>query len=137
MPHADPMPSTTLRPRAATLAFGVAAALLAAGARAADVPERSVDAPHGMRVTVKAIGPAAEPTDLQVLCILEHDPAGDTYVEAMRDLDDRLGGLLSSLRDRGGFDGEVGETLLFTPPPGSILAKRVLRVRAWRWGPPC
>jgi hypothetical protein len=128
MPHPDPSPSPPRRPWVAPLAFGVAAALLAAGARAADPPDRSVDAPHGMRVTVKMIGPTAQATDLQVLCILEHDPAGDTYVEAMRDLDDRLGGLLSGLRDRGEFTGEAGETLLFTPPPGSIPAKRVLLI---------
>jgi hypothetical protein len=59
MPHPDPSPSPPRRPWVAPLAFGVAAALLAAGARAADPPDRSVDAPHGMRVTVKMIGPTA------------------------------------------------------------------------------
>ena len=48
----------------------------------------------------KMIGPVTQATDLQVICILKHDPAGDKYIEAMQDLNGKLKGLLSSLRDR-------------------------------------
>jgi hypothetical protein len=46
----------------------------------------------------------------------------------MQDLNDKLGGLLSSLRERGEFVGEPGETLVFTPPPGSITPQKVLLI---------
>jgi hypothetical protein len=92
-------------------------------------PEKVFTGP-GVRVSVKMIGPVTQTTDLQVICILKHrpQPGGDKYLEAMADLNGRLGGLLSSLRDRGEFVGDIGETLLFTPPPGSISPKRMLLV---------
>jgi hypothetical protein len=88
--------------------------------------EQSIDAPHGMHIIVKMIGPVTQSTDLQVICMLKHDPAGDKYIEAAKDLNTKLGGMLSNLRERGEFVGEPGETLLFTPPTGAIGAKRVL-----------
>src|SRR5713101_6676696 len=91
-------------------------------------PEKSVPAPRDVKVTVKMIGPVTQTTDLQIICLLKHDPAGDKYIEAMRDFTDKLGGLLSSLRDRGEFVGEPGETLLFNPPAGSITPKKVLLI---------
>jgi len=95
----------------------------------ADAPaEKLIDAPCGVRVSVKMIGPVAQITDLQVICVLKHDRAGDKYIEAMKDLNDKLGGLLSSLRDRGDFVGELGETFLFTPPANSIAPTRVLLI---------
>ena len=56
----------------------------------------------------------------------KHKPSGDTYISAMKDFDDKLGGLLSSLRNRGEFVGELGEAILFEPPTGSIVPSRVL-----------
>ena len=97
----------------------------------ADAPatkEKSIDAPNGIQVTIKMIGPVTQTTDLQIICILKHDPAGDQYIEAMKDLNAKLGGLLSSLRDRGDFVGESGETLLLTPPANSISPKRLLLI---------
>jgi len=90
--------------------------------------EKSVPGPHGLRIAVKMIGPVTQITDLQIICILKHDPSGDKYIDAMRDLNDKLGGLLSNLRNRGDFVGEAGETLLFTPPANSISPKRVLLI---------
>jgi hypothetical protein len=95
----------------------------------ADAPvEKAIDGPDGVRVSVKMIGPVTQTTDLQIICVLKHDPSGDKYIEAMRDFNDKLGGLLSSLRERGEFIGEPGETLLFTPPADSIPAKQVLMI---------
>ena len=95
----------------------------------ADVPaEKSFEAPHGMKVSVKMVGPYGQATDLQIICVFKHKASGDTYIAAMKDLDDKLGGLISSLRNRGEFDGELGETICFNPPSGSTLAKRFLVV---------
>jgi len=88
--------------------------------------EKSFDAPHQMKIAVKMIGPYAQETDLQIICVFKHKPSGDTYISAMKDFDDKLGGLLSSLRNRGEFVGELGETILFEPPTGSIVPSRVL-----------
>jgi hypothetical protein len=106
-----------------------ALALIAASTYAADSAapaEKTFAAPHGMKVSVKMVGPYAEPADLQIVCAFKHKASGDTYLGAMKDLDARLGGLISSLRNRGEFVGELGETILFTPPKGSIPAKRML-----------
>jgi hypothetical protein len=107
------------------------ACALAASATFADVPtptEHSLDAPHSLHVIIKMIGPVTQTTDLQIICVLKHDPAGDQYIQAMKDLNDKLGGLLFSLRDRGQFIGDPGETLLFTPPANSITPSRVLLI---------
>ena len=90
--------------------------------------EKSVSAPHDQTISVKMIGPVTQTTDLQVICILKHDPAGDKYIEAMDDFNQKLHGLLSGLRDRGEFTGELGETLLFTPPANTVTPSRVLLV---------
>jgi hypothetical protein len=91
-------------------------------------PEKSVSAPRGQTISVKMIGPVTQTTDLQVICVLQHDPAGDQYIEAMSDFNSKLGGLLSSIRDRGEFAGDLGETLLFTPPANTITPKQVLLI---------
>lgn len=91
-------------------------------------PEKRFTTPGGLTVSVKQIGPVTQTTDLQILCILKHDPAGDRYIEAMQDFNDKQGGLLSSLRERGEFVGELGETFLYTPPSRSITPKRVLLI---------
>jgi hypothetical protein len=95
----------------------------------ADAPKKQTyDAPNRVTVAVEMIGPVTQKTDLQIICVLKHDPAGDKYIEAMEDFNEKLGGLLSSLRTRGEFTGEAGETLLFDPPAGSITPKRVLMI---------
>jgi len=90
--------------------------------------EKTFDAPRGMKVSVKMIGPYSEPADLQIICLFKHKPSGDTYQGAAKDTDQHLHGLLSALRNRGEFVGELGETFLFTPPSGSIPAKRFMLI---------
>jgi hypothetical protein len=90
--------------------------------------EKPIDAPDNLKVVVKMIGPVTQTTDLQIICVLKHDPTGDKYIEAMKDFNDHLGGLFSSLRDRDEFIGDAGETLLFRPPVGSITPNRVLLI---------
>src|SRR4029077_4902469 len=72
------------------------------------------------------VGPYMEPADLQIICLFKHKEAGDTYQGAARETDEKLGGMLSALRNRGEFVGELGETFLFTPPKGSIPAKQFM-----------
>jgi Cytosol aminopeptidase family, N-terminal domain len=88
--------------------------------------EKTFDAPHGLKVSVKMIGPYSEPADLQIICLFKHKSSGDTYQGAAKDTDEHLHGLLSALRNRGEFVGELGETILFTPANGSIPAKRFM-----------
>ena len=112
-------------------ALGLLLAALVANAIGADAtatPKETVLAqkPLGIQVSIKMVGPYMEATDLQVICLFKHKPTGDTYQGAAKDTDAHLGGLLSALRDRGEFVGELGETILFTPPKGSIPAKRFM-----------
>jgi hypothetical protein len=90
--------------------------------------EKTFDAPHGLKVSVKMIGPYTEPADLQIICLFKHKATGDTYQSAAKDTDEHLHGILSALRNRGEFVGELGETFLFTPPSGSIPAKRFMMI---------
>src|SRR5678816_214086 len=110
-----------------TLAF----ALAFGTARAADpasTPKEKVfeDKPLGIQLSIKMVGPYMEATDLQIICLFKHKDSGDTYQGAAKDTDEHLKGLLSALRNRGEFVGELGETILFTPPKGSIPAKRFM-----------
>src|SRR6266404_5353525 len=82
--------------------------------------------PLGITLSVKMVGPYMEPADLQMICLFKHKASGDTYQGAAAETDKHLGGLLSALRNRGEFAGETGETFLFTPPMGSIPAKRFM-----------
>ena len=111
--------------------LAVACAGLIINAPAADTknaPKENVFAtkPLGITMSVKMDGPYMEPADLQIICLLKHKSNGDTYQGAAKDTDEKLGGMLSTLRNRGEFVGESGETILFTPPQGSIPAKRFM-----------
>ena len=110
--------------------FAAAALLLTGvaifGADNSAPAEKTFAAPHGLKVSVKMIGPYVEPADLQIICLFKHKPSGDTYQGAAKDTDEHLHGLLSALRNRGEFVGELGETILFTPANGSIPAKRFM-----------
>lgn len=90
--------------------------------------QKTVDAPHAQTISVEMIGPVTQTTDLQIICVLKHDPAGDKYIEAMEDFDQKLHGLLLGLRERGEFVGESGETFLFTPQANTITPKQVLLI---------
>ena len=119
-------------PRKASLPTVLAICILlgrTAGLRAQPAPaEKSIDAPNGQTISIKVIGPVTQTTDLQIVCILKHDSGGDKYIEAMEDFNKKLHSLLSGIRDRGEFTGELGETLLFTPPAGAIAPKQVLLI---------
>ena len=110
------------------LILSLALMLAVATARAADsasAPKENIfeTKPLGIQLSIKLVGPYMEAADLQIICLFRHKHSGDTYQGAAKDTDAHLGGVLSALRDRGEFVGELGETVLFTPPKGAIPAK--------------
>jgi len=104
------------------------AVAVASAADSAAAPKENVfeTKPLGIQVSVKMDGPYMEAADLQIICLFKHKAAGDTYQGAAKETDAHLGGILSALRNRGEFVGELGETFLFTPPKGSIPAERFM-----------
>jgi cytosol aminopeptidase family protein len=110
--------------------FYMASMLIIATASAADTaaPKENVfeTKPQGIKVSIKMIGPYTQDADLQIICLFKHKDSGDTYQGAAKETDAHLNGLLSALRNRGEFVGELGETFLFTPPKDSIPAKRFM-----------
>jgi leucyl aminopeptidase len=110
--------------------FSVVCAGLVINASAADTttPKENVfpAKPLGITLSIKMVGPYTEPADLQIICLFKHKQTGDTYQGAAKETDEKLGGILSSLRNRGEFAGEMGETFLLTPPKGSIPARQFM-----------
>jgi Cytosol aminopeptidase family, N-terminal domain len=106
----------------AGLMTGAAAAETSTAAKENVFPAK----PLGITLSVKMVGPYMEPADLQIICLFKHKQAGDTYQGAAKDTDAHLHGLLSALRNRNEFVGELGETILFTPPRDSIPAKQFM-----------
>jgi hypothetical protein len=111
-------------------ALGLVLACLSATAGADDPPAAKENVfatkPLGIKVSIKMIGPYTQPADLQIICLFKHKSSGDTYQGAAKETDAHLGGILSALRNRGEFVGELGETFYFTPPSGTIPAKRFM-----------
>jgi len=111
-------------------ALGLTLACLVATAGAADspAPKENIFAtkPLGIQVSIKMDGPYMEAADLQIICLFKHKTSGDIYQGAAKETDAHLNGLLTAVRNRGEFVGELGETFLFTPRKGSIPAKRFM-----------
>src|SRR6266446_1558962 len=109
------------------LASMLAVAAAGAAESAAAPKEKVFEAkPLGIQLSIKMVGPYMEAAELQIICLFKHKDSGDAYQGAAKDTDAHLGGFLSALRNRGEFVGELGETFLFTPPKGSIPAKRFM-----------
>jgi hypothetical protein len=115
-----------LRLHASVLASLLAVAIATAAESAAPKENFFPAKPLGIRLSIKMVGPYMEPADLQIICLFKHKSNGDTYQGAAKDSDEKLGGMLSTLRNRGEFVGESGETILFTPPKDSIPAKQFM-----------
>jgi leucyl aminopeptidase len=94
-----------------------------------EVKEKAFDAPNGLTVKVRMEGPYTADVPLQVVCYFKYTPEGAKKMTgAPVELDKKLGGVIAALRGRGEFVGDEGETLLLTPPKGSIKAKALLLV---------
>lgn len=89
----------------------------------------------GIAVEVKVQSPSAQSTPLQVACVFEYTegditnpPALPAQLNGMLHLDEALHGIITDLRKSGRFTGHAFETLLITPPPGTIPAKQLLLI---------
>lgn len=90
----------------------------------------------GIDIEAMVQGPYAEVTALQVACVFEYTegdifnspPALPAAVNGMVHLDHALNGLITGLRKSGRFTGHAFETLLITPPSGTIAAKQLLLI---------
>jgi hypothetical protein len=93
------------------------------------VKEVPVAGPNGVTVKVRMEGPYTAEVPLQVVCYFKYTPEGAKRMSgAPVELDKRLGGVIAALRERGEFLGDDLETLLLTPPSGSIPAKALLLI---------
>jgi hypothetical protein len=98
-------------------------------AAAQDVKEQSLQAPHGLAITVRTEGPYTADTPLQVVCYFRYTPDRAKRMRgAPVEMDKELGGAIAALRERGEFEGDPLETLLIIPPRGSIKARALLLV---------
>lgn len=76
-------------------------------------------------IHILAQSPAGTVTDLQVICLFRSSPE-NTLHGSLAETDEKMKGLLERVRRPDLFRGELGETLLVTPPKGSLGAKRLL-----------
>jgi hypothetical protein len=94
-----------------------------------EVKEKALDAPHKVKIRLRMEGPYTAEVPLQVVCYFKYTPERAKRMSgAPVELDRRLGGVIASLRERGEFVGDQLETILITPPKGSIKAKALLLV---------
>jgi hypothetical protein len=94
-----------------------------------NVKEKALDAPNNVKVKVRMEGPYTADVPLQVVCYFKYTPEGAKRMGgAPVELDKHLHGVIASLRERGEFGGNQLETILISPPPGSIKAKALLLV---------
>src|SRR5437762_13158553 len=93
------------------------------------IKEKAFDAPNGVKVKLRMEGPYTADVPLQVVCYFKYTPEGAKRMTgAPVELDKKLGGVIASLRERGEFVGDEGETLLLVPPKDSIKANALLLV---------
>jgi hypothetical protein len=78
-------------------------------------------------IQVLAQSPAGAHTDLQVICLFASAPA-NTLHGSLTEINEKLKGLLDRIRKPQLFRGDLGETLLLTPPQNSLGAKRLLLI---------
>jgi hypothetical protein len=83
------------------------------------------NAPIPTRVLVQS--PAETGTELQIICLFESS-SENTLHGSLAEINEKLKGLLDKIRKPGLFRGELGETLMFAPPAGTLAAKRILIV---------
>lgn len=89
----------------------------------------------GVAINGLVQGPSAAEADLQVACVFEYTegdifnpPALPANLNGMVHLDDAFKGLITELRKSGKFTGHALETLLITPPKGTLASKKLLLI---------
>jgi cytosol aminopeptidase family protein len=81
------------------------------------------NAPIPTRILVQS--PAETDTDLQIICLFQSAPQ-NTFHGSLLETNEKLKGLLDKIRSAILFRGDLGETLLITPPAGSLHARKLL-----------
>jgi hypothetical protein len=76
-------------------------------------------------IQVLAQSPAETTTDLQVICLFRSSPE-NTLHGSLTEINEKMKGLLDRIRKPELFRGELGETLLIMPPPGTLGARKLL-----------
>lgn len=76
-------------------------------------------------IRILAQSPADTVTELQVICLFQSSPS-NTLHGSLIEINVKLKGLLDQVRKPTLFRGELGETILITPPAGSLTAKKLL-----------
>lgn len=102
--------------RAFTTSLLIAAATASFGQQA-DLPP--------LQVKVLAQSPAETNTALQVFCLFRSTQE-NTLHGSLTETNEKLHGLLEQIRKPGLFNGDLGETLLLTPPAETLHAEKVL-----------
>ncbi|MGK6341405.1 M17 family peptidase N-terminal domain-containing protein [Chryseobacterium sp. DT-3] len=89
----------------------------------------------GVSVVGLVQGPSAAVADLQIACVFEYTegdifnpPALPAELNGMVHLDEALKGIITEVRKKGQFKGYALETLLITPPKGSLASKKLLLI---------
>jgi hypothetical protein len=86
----------------------------------------TIDVPGGpIPIRILAQSPADTTTELQVICLFRSSRV-NTLHGSLTEMNEKLKGLLERVRKPGLFMGELGETLLISPPKDSLAAKRLL-----------
>jgi len=91
---------------------------------------------NGVAIEAKVQSPSSQATPLQIVCVFEYTPGDITHsppalpreLNGMVHVDDALKGLITDLRASGKFAGYAYETLLVTPPAGTIPAQKLLLI---------
>jgi hypothetical protein len=76
-------------------------------------------------VSVVSQHPSNADTDLLVFCLFRSSPR-NKLMASLVDTDNKLHGLLTEVRRPGLFNGELGETMVLTPPPETMKPRKVL-----------
>lgn len=89
----------------------------------------------GIAIEGKVQSPSAQSTPLQIICIFEYQEGDLTSPQALPraangllHVDEAMNGLITDLRKSGKFLGRRLETLLITPPKGTIPAQKLLLI---------
>jgi hypothetical protein len=69
--------------------------------------------------------PAETVTELQIICLFRSEASNGLH-GALTETNEKLNGLLDKLRKPELFAGDLGETILIVPAPGTLTAKKLL-----------
>jgi len=89
----------------------------------------------GIAIEGKVQSPSAQATPLQIICVFEYTEGDMTSPQALPaaangllHVDQALSGLITDLRKSGKFAGHALETIIITPPKGTIPAQKLLLI---------